>query len=88
MSQSPLRNAASPVPITPDAFPEPEKPWGWEAAAALWVEVYGEPPPVTCDPAVLIAILVAHLPATLPYQPGLVRGRRVIEETAEGGVSA
>ena len=39
----------------------------YEEAAALWLEVYGEAPPVEADPALMLDILLKALPV-LPYK--------------------
>ena len=35
----------------------------------LWREVFGEPPPLADDPALLTRVLVENLPPAPPYQP-------------------
>jgi hypothetical protein len=37
---------------------------------ALWREVFGEPPSINADPAMLSEILVHHLPPAPPYIDG------------------
>jgi hypothetical protein len=37
---------------------------------ALWREVFGEPPSINADPAMLSEILVRHLPPAPPYIDG------------------
>lgn len=37
---------------------------------ALWREVFGEPPSINADPALLSEILVRHLPPAPPYVAG------------------
>jgi hypothetical protein len=37
---------------------------------ALWCEVFGEPPPINAEPALLSEILVRHLPLAPPYIDG------------------
>jgi hypothetical protein len=34
---------------------------------ALWVSVFGEPPPVSGSPGLMVEILVRHLPLAPPY---------------------
>ena len=40
-----------------------------EELQALWIEVFGEPPIVKANAALLTGILVAGLPAAAPYEP-------------------
>lgn len=34
---------------------------------ALWAEVFGEPPPIRCEPHFLAEVLVRSLPSPPPY---------------------
>ena len=36
----------------------------------LWRAVFGEPPSIEADPAILTAVLVRHLPLAPPYAAG------------------
>ncbi len=40
-----------------------------DAWSRLWSEVFGEPPPLAGDTALLARILIENLPNAPPYQP-------------------
>jgi hypothetical protein len=42
-----------------------------EDAVALWVAVFGTPPPIRTDVALLLEIAVSCCPSTLPYTPAM-----------------
>jgi hypothetical protein len=46
----------------------------WNDLAALWEAVFGDAPPVCCEPGMLLDVLVQNLSVILPYQPGVPTG--------------
>jgi hypothetical protein len=58
-----------------------------QAIHALWASVFGEPPPVTAAPELLIKILVRHLPLAPPYGEVFAAINDPIE-ASEGSLSA
>ena len=54
--------------------------WAWgtmsDAWSRLWTQVFGQPPPVTGDAALMARILIESLPYAPPYQPGAAAAGR------------
>ena len=55
----------------------------WADVAELWEATFGEPPPVCCEPGMLLEVLVRSLAVTLPYQPGTSRGSMEIARAGQ-----
>jgi hypothetical protein len=55
----------------------------WNDVASLWEAVFGEAPPVHCEPGMLLDVLVGNLAVTLPYQPGTNRGSMEIARAGQ-----
>lgn len=46
----------------------------WHAASGLWLQLFGEPPPVRCEAEVLFGVMVANLAPAGPYVMGALPG--------------
>jgi hypothetical protein len=55
----------------------------WNDVAELWAAVFGEAPPVCCEPGMLLDVLVRNLSVTLPYQPGTAKGSMEIARAGQ-----